>query len=191
MLSQPVFADIVLPFSDATVQMIYIASGVALALYYIPQIRSMWWFRNDLRSHSLSTYLAQFACHAVSWLFGALVLHSLPFLIVISLELVARLTIIGITVIGERDSAPLDSAVAAARNIGRRDIKQGTHLDRLHQSLEGLYRSRTSDPHEAMRRDADPIASLKRAEERLEQAHAEYQQARGFVALRVALTSLG
>lgn len=91
----PILEQWTWPLPDWTLHGAYLAAAVLVAAHYVPLLRRGWQFPDaTTKAHSLYTWLVWTFFSAVSCTYGLFMLHNLIFLIVVSLDLLGRFTMV-------------------------------------------------------------------------------------------------
>jgi hypothetical protein len=95
----PVLENWTWPWSDLTLHVAYLVSGLLIAVQYIPQLQRAWCFPlATLVAQSLSTWTVWTLCRAVAFIYGIFVLHDLVLLVVVGADMFGRLAMMGLII---------------------------------------------------------------------------------------------
>jgi hypothetical protein len=107
-LSFPVLETWTWPWPAWTLNLAYLASGIVMAIQYLPQLRRAWLHPAATRdAQSLSTWTVWTLCRAIALVYGVYILHDLMFLIVVGADVGGRLAMVAL-ILRAHKIAPLE-----------------------------------------------------------------------------------
>jgi hypothetical protein len=114
----PILESWIWPWPAVSLHAAYLASGLLIALHYVPQLQCALRFPHATRvAQSLSTWLVWTLCRVVAFLYGVFVLHDLVFLVVVGADVVGRFAMLGLIVRAHwitTESTPARCSIAPA-----------------------------------------------------------------------------
>ncbi len=94
-MTVPILKSWTWPWTAWTLHALYLASGLVIALHYVPQIRLAWRHpRATATAQSLSTWSVWTLCRLVALAYAVFVIHDLLFLLVVSADIVGRVMMV-------------------------------------------------------------------------------------------------
>lgn len=85
------------PWSAWTLHVAYLASGIVIAVHYVPQVVRAWRFPLEtLAAQSLVAWSVWTLCRAIAFVYGLFVIHDLVFLLVVAADILGRLAMVAL-----------------------------------------------------------------------------------------------
>jgi hypothetical protein len=98
-LTIPVLESWTWPWPIWTLNLVYLACGLVIAVHYVPLLQRVWRFPVAAATvYSLPTWSVWTPCRAIAFVYGLLVVRELAFLLVMGADLFGRLAVAALIV---------------------------------------------------------------------------------------------